>query len=136
MFTGVISTIRLPPKSSSGNSYSGEVATVSGWGLDSDSASAISSVLRFINIPVGSNTVCNLYYFGAIQSTHICASGDEGRSTCSGDSGGPLVLAATGEQIGVVSFGIALGCEIGWPHVYTRVTSYLDWIENNSDVLI
>lgn len=111
----------------------GDQATVSGWGLPSDSATSISPVLRYITIPVGSNTVCSLYYLGSIQATHICASGDGGKSTCSGDSGGPLV-ASTGEQIGVVSFGIALGCEIGWPHVYTRVTSYVSWIRENSDV--
>jgi secreted trypsin-like serine protease len=39
-------------------------------------------------------------------------------------------------QIGVTSFGISFGCEIGWPAVFTRVTEYLDWIAENSDVEI
>lgn len=35
--------------------------------------------------------------------------------------------------IGIVSYGSAT-CETGHPPVMTRVTSYLDWIENNSGV--
>ena len=50
-----------------------------------------------------------------------------------GDSGGPLNYEdpATGlySVIGIVSFGI--GCaEVGHPGVYTRVSSFLSWIEN------
>ncbi len=47
-----------------------------------------------------------------------------------GDSGGPHVMAngQRWEQIGVVSWGIGCGKE-EFPGVYTRVTSFLDWIE-------
>lgn len=36
-------------------------------------------------------------------------------------------------QIGVVSFGLGLGCELNWPSVYLRVTSFVDWIDTNTD---
>lgn len=38
---------------------------------------------------------------------------------------------ATGKWIliGVTSFGSASGCEKGYPNGFTRVRSYLDWIE-------
>jgi secreted trypsin-like serine protease len=47
-----------------------------------------------------------------------------------GDSGGPLVYQINGvyNQVGVVSFGHTSGCELDWPVVYSRVTSYLEWI--------
>jgi phage baseplate assembly protein gpV len=39
-------------------------------------------------------------------------------------------------EIGIVSFGHVSGCELGFPAVFTRVTSYLDWIEQNTDIVI
>lgn len=39
-------------------------------------------------------------------------------------------------QIGTVSFGLGLGCELGWPTVHTRITNFVDWIAANSDVVI
>lgn len=46
-----------------------------------------------------------------------------------GDSGGPLVVDS--EQIGVVSWGTP--CAKGKPDVFTRVYSYVDWIEKHVD---
>ncbi|KAJ8889049.1 hypothetical protein PR048_008543 [Dryococelus australis] len=104
-------------------------------GLDSSAGPE----LRFITQPVMSNFLCNLLFFGAVASTHVCTSGEGGRNTCSGDSGGPLVIEeADGErtQIGVVSFGLALSCQIGWPAAYTRVSSYMDWVSQVTGIPI
>ncbi|GLG93532.1 Chymotrypsin [Gryllus bimaculatus] len=126
-----IQPIRLPRRSESSQTFNKEITLASGWGKPTDSATAISPVLRYVRSPVISKLSCNLQYFGVIQDSHICTSGSGGKSTCSGDSGGPLVHEESdGEvsQLGVVSFGIAFGCEIGWPAVFTRVTSFVDWI--------
>nr|ABZ04021.1 serine protease 13 [Costelytra zealandica] len=129
-----IQILPLPTYSDVGNNFSGTSARISGWGLDSDSSTAISPVLRQVFADVISNFLCNIQFLGIIQNTHICTSGTGGRGACSGDSGGPLVVG--NRQIGIVSFGLALGCEIGWPSAFTRVTSYLDWIAANTDVTI
>lgn len=49
-----------------------------------------------------------------------------------------MIVEADGRrtQVGVFSFHFSLGCGLGWPAVYTRVTSFLDFIEANSDVRI
>ncbi|XP_065169021.1 brachyurin-like [Atheta coriaria] len=106
--------------------------SVTGWGKDSDEATSVSEVLRIISVPVMPNDKCNNFYFGIIQDTHMCTDSwagsiGTGHSTCSGDSGGPLVLEGT-TQVGIVSFGIAFGCELGYPAAFTRVSSYVDWI--------
>jgi trypsin len=56
-------------------------------------------------------------------------------------SGGPLVLTSTNEIVGITSFGadakngIALpfnDCESAAPSVFTRVSSYIDWIHEKT----
>jgi secreted trypsin-like serine protease len=53
-----------------------------------------------------------------------------------GDSGGPLVILIDGvyNQVGIVSFGADKGCELELPAAFTRVTSYLSWIESNTGI--
>lgn len=56
-----------------------------------------------------------------------------------GDSGGPFTVPDNLSRpviIGLTSFGISLGCELGYPSVFTRITSYLDWISLASGIEI
>ncbi|ENN76994.1 brachyurin [Dendroctonus ponderosae] len=119
----------IPLASNPSESYLGKEAVVSGWGLQGDDHSAISPVLREVKSTIISNLACRMAYMGQVQRHHICLSGEERRSTCRGDSGGPLVV--DGEQVGVVSFGTSAGCEVGWPPAFARVTTYIDWINQN-----
>ncbi|HEX2449060.1 MAG TPA: trypsin-like serine protease [Methyloceanibacter sp.] len=61
---------------------------------------------------------------------NICAAGKGRRAdSCQGDSGGPLVAKVQDKfvQVGVVSWGHS--CADGvFPGVYTKVSSYTDWI--------
>lgn len=63
-----------------------------------------------------------------IKSRVVCTFDARNSGICYGDSGGPLVLRSTGEQIGIVSFG--LPCARGLPDVYARVSEYVDWIKS------
>ncbi|KAI4469002.1 chymotrypsin-related [Holotrichia oblita] len=129
-----IQTVNLPRRSQIFDSFNGRRARISGWGLDSDFSDSVSRVLREVDVGVIGNFLCNIYYFGGIRRTNICTSGAGTRGSCSGDSGGPLMIDNI--QVGIVSFGIGLGCELRWPSAFTRVTSYLDWIEMNTNVNI
>jgi len=56
-----------------------------------------------------------------------------------GDSGGPLVYRlddGTYIQVGIVSFGAAAGCELGYPTAFTRVSSFVSWISENTGIII
>ncbi|XP_044735540.1 brachyurin-like [Chrysoperla carnea] len=133
-----VQPMRLPGRSLADVPLVSYPATVSGWGKDSDKTNEVSPVLRFVNSKIMSNTKCAIFLLGAIKDSHICISGKGGKGSCNGDSGGPLVVNVNGEdtQVGIVSFGISLGCEAGFPTAYTRITSHLDFIADNSDVEI
>ncbi|CAG0886147.1 unnamed protein product [Cyprideis torosa] len=101
-----------------------------------------SDVLREVQLTVISNSVCEgifkRFKDASITEQHLCAY-QEGKDTCQGDSGGGLFLPIVDPEdpgrlefqvIGVVSFGFRCGVS-GFPGVYTRVTEYLDWIEQH-----
>ncbi|XP_017775144.1 PREDICTED: transmembrane protease serine 9-like [Nicrophorus vespilloides] len=131
-----VQLVKLPTRAQAEQTFAEENSIASGWGKDSDKATSVSPVLRSVQVPVLDNNTCNKSFFGMIHASHICTKSEGGKSTCSGDSGGPLVLAEDNTQIGLVSFGVSFGCEIGWPAAYTRITYFLDWIEEHSDVKI
>lgn len=83
------------------------------------------------------NAECQFVYGSSVRSSNICIDTTGGKSTCSGDSGGPLVIHDDSEgliQIGLTSFGKSSGCTNGIPAVFTRLTSYLEWIYGISGV--
>ncbi|XP_055843050.1 chymotrypsin BI-like [Episyrphus balteatus] len=131
-----IQPAKLPKMNGKYSNYAGSKAIASGWGKITDSATSATDKLRWIEVPVMTNSACSPYFGGSVKDTHVCISTKGAKSTCNGDSGGPLVLAdGSNTVIGATSFGIALGCEKGWPGVFTRVTSYLDWIQKKSGVV-
>jgi len=71
-----------------------------------------------------------------IGDTEICATGPRGgKDSCFGDSGGPLVVPSGADsyvQVGIVSWGPQCGNPL-FPGVYTRVSSFSDWIDGTMD---
>merc|ERR1719244_2489162 len=72
--------------------------------------------------------------------TNVCARGEAedgtGVGICLGDSGGPLFVNNNGKAllVGVSSYVIGCAPSTGEPGVYVRVSSYLDFImENTAD---
>ena len=56
-----------------------------------------------------------------------------------GDSGGPLVIKeADGlfTQIGLTSFGSRKGCTVGKPVVFTRVASFLSYVQRITNLAV
>ncbi|XP_066144714.1 uncharacterized protein [Euwallacea fornicatus] len=116
--------------------FVGYEGTVTGWGITSDSQKAITDILRYESNPILSNDACksvDVNYDGVIQDTHLCLSGEDNKSICEGDSGGPLT--AGNVQVGITSFNYQ-SCEAGKPSVFTRISEFTQWIQDNSDVVI
>jgi len=121
-------------------SYEYSKCIVSGWGLTYDADHNVAQILQYTALNVTDNRYCNKRYKtffqqdSSITDKLICSTSnrdDKLRDSCNGDSGGPLVVKDTQSGlfhlIGVVSWGMSK-CADGYPGVYSRVTSFQDWI--------
>ena len=108
-----------------------EEGIVAGWGHTSEGGVS-SNLLREVSLPVLSHAACLPFYQSSLRpEANVCAGGarNGGRDACQGDSGGPLFVARENIWVlaGIVSYGE--GCaRPGIPGVYTRVSSYTDWV--------
>lgn len=97
--------------------------------------------LRFLLAEVITNTECsNRWYQKPIGDDKICTFNGIEHGFCNGDSGGPLTASSwLGPYlVGVVSYRSRMGCGVGYPDVYTRVSSFSKWINDivgNPDLL-
>lgn len=100
-----------------------------------------SNVLQKVNLTVVSNSQCSRYWPrsselpSSILNTQLCAADiNKVMDTCQGDSGGPIIVYDNIKGIkvpyiiGITSFGTS--CASGIPAIYTRISSYLSWIES------
>ncbi|MFD9961991.1 serine protease [Amycolatopsis sp. NPDC058986] len=106
----------------------GSQVTLSGWGLTSFPGT-IPNALQTLTMHVLGHSACvqqnptDL----PISAGNLCTISPKGKGACKGDSGGPLV--AGGKQVGVVSWGVP--CAKGYPDVFTSVSAYAKWIQQN-----
>lgn len=100
-------------------------------------------MLQYVKLPVVDRAPCADSYarFSAnsrepiiITDNQLCVQGTSNHDACQGDSGGPLMREDKSGRyilIGLVSFGPRTCGISSFPGVYTRVTSYIDWITRN-----
>lgn len=110
--------------------------TIMGWGNASNFGTVRTDQMLQAAVPVVPLPTCRAASFrGAAElSDAVLCAGDlqqGGIDSCQGDSGGPAVVFLTPRLpslVGIISWGD--GCALaGKPGVYTRVSSYADWIE-------
>lgn len=110
----------------------GKKGIVTGWGVTE--SGSYSGILLKVTIPILCLDKCIEVFGGTlaiIRGTNICAGVLEGgKDSCMGDSGGPMVDEDTNELIALVSWGLQECALPGYPAVYTRLTSYLKWINH------
>ncbi|KAM6174110.1 chymotrypsin-like elastase family member 3B [Erethizon dorsatum] len=113
---------------------------ISGWGrLYTDGP--LPDKLQQALLPVVDYEHCSRWdWWGfSVRRTMVCAGGDI-QSGCNGDSGGPLncpTEEGNWQVHGVTSFVSSLGCNtLKKPTVFTRVSAFIDWIEETVCALI
>lgn len=116
----------------------GEELVAVGWGateLARQSAVKLAVGLNGVDINTCQTRLGSLNI--RVAETQLCAGGEQGKDSCNGDSGGPLMAHHKDNQgqaywylAGLTSFGLDKCGTKGFPGVYTRLTSYVDWIES------
>lgn len=155
-----VQPVALPRRSDIGKTFVNWMATTAGWGQTGNRDNEIipNERLHFVMDVVKSNFVCGLSH-SFIRDTHMCTATDEGGpcevsyrfcimtgtkysqvTLFQGDQGGPVTAREAGRifLIGIHSFHYTglRGCDRGRTAVHTRVTEYLDWIEENSGIIV
>ncbi|XP_066953875.1 brachyurin-like isoform X2 [Macrobrachium rosenbergii] len=119
------------------NKYDNVEVIVCGWGdTKAGNKNSHSPVLLHTVTTTMANPSCNKVFFPfkIVRDDQICLqnSGKGQGLFCHGDSGGPLMYqhGTHVDQIAIVSH-MNTECIGGYPTIFTRVTSYLDWIRSH-----
>ena len=133
-FSRSIQPVQLAGTNEIGTSFANKNGIVIGWGKDGPTG--VGTIrLKYATLPIISNYDCGTFW--DVTDRHVCTAAGYGRDACQGDSGGPLIIYELGVplQIGIVSYGDA-DCPSSKPGVFSRITGYIDWIEEVTQLIL
>lgn len=113
---------------------------LSGYGKHEQSSPFFSERLKEAHVRLYPSSRCTSQnLFNKTVTDNMLCAGDtrsggnqDLHDACQGDSGGPLVCMINKHMtlVGIISWGIGCG-QKDVPGVYTKVTNYIDWIQDN-----
>merc|ERR1712154_213624 len=138
-----VSPVCLPSPDSE-DLETGQSLTVAGWGTLQENSRTRPDTLHQVKVEYSEQDQCAEAYRRLtgqdIGDGLLCAGHPQGgRDACRGDSGGALLqqdpITLTWTAVGLVSSGHGCGRR-DFPGLYTRLASYLDWIEEVSQQVL
>lgn len=137
-FTASVKAIKLPTRSQASTTYLNSLMIVSGFGLTT--ANQVSTTLQYASVIGISTAECRSVFGSLVTSSILCTRGypNMNKGSCSGDSGGPLIFDGSSNStvVGIVSFGAAMSCTMGYPQGFTRVGPYLNYISSVTGITL
>ncbi|XP_062557098.1 CLIP domain-containing serine protease B9 [Armigeres subalbatus] len=146
----ILSPLCLPMDqySSYGRNLTGKTGIIAGWGSTSNRSNSPSPTLQWLRLPIVDTAQCATSYARysvnsrnpiIVSGSQMCVQGQENMDACQGDSGGPLMNEAISSRdrfvlLGLVSFGPRTCGVSNFPGVYTRISSYIDWIQRQVEL--
>lgn len=135
-FSSKVQAVKLPNAAGFYNTYLGDEVITFGWCHLSDSSGIVAMNLPYIQMSVIPNSQCRKYYSLSVSSSIICIAFHGATSSCITDLGSPAVLKTTKTQIGLTTFRFRTVDEKNTPAVFTSVSYYLHWIQQNSHISV
>ncbi|XP_012348246.1 chymotrypsin-like protease CTRL-1 [Apis florea] len=131
-FGNSIRPIQLAGNRYADETFADKTGMVIGWGKDGPIGTGTKR-LKYTDVPIISNYECSMFW--PVTESHVCTSAAYDQDACQGDSGGPLIVMKNRKpvQIGIVSYGDG-NCPSSKPGVFTRVSSFVDWIEEVTNI--
>jgi len=118
-----------------GDDFEGQTCVLTGWGRYDRTTNDLSDRLQQLETRCISRELCQQgfkSYGWKVQDSHICFK-QAGATACHGDSGGPAICKKDGEwTLAGVTSGGSPYCNKGMPNIYTRISAFRDWIEEQS----
>ncbi|XP_011816037.1 PREDICTED: tissue-type plasminogen activator isoform X3 [Colobus angolensis palliatus] len=137
--SSVVRTVCLPPADLQLPDWT--ECELSGYGKHEALSPFYSERLKEAHVRLYPSSRCTSQYLlnRTVTDNMLCAGDTRSggpqanlHDACQGDSGGPLVCLNGGRMtlVGIISWGLGCGRK-DVPGVYTKVTNYLDWIQDN-----
>ncbi|KAK4328131.1 hypothetical protein Pmani_001452 [Petrolisthes manimaculis] len=110
--------------------YEKRYGTASGWRITKENGPQAEVLQQTMLMILDSN--CS-GYSTQVTENQLCVL-PAFEDTCHGDSGGPLVVFEGSHYtlVGITSFSFGKCNDINYPTVFTRVSKFLQWIEDNT----
>ena len=114
---------------------------ISGWGQQTmdQNQTEVKDILQWAKVSTVKHLFCKAAYWKKLNDHQLCAGNtdSEHKNSCLGDSGGPLTCESRGKVllVGIDSYGYKYDCASYFqiPDVFTKVSSFSEWIEENMD---
>ncbi|RWS26971.1 Proclotting enzyme-like protein [Leptotrombidium deliense] len=102
-----------------------------GWGQLQPDSDEMAQKLQEIYLPEVPREKCGKIWEQDLGDNRLCV-GEEMKNVCKGDDGGPLMYSVNSiwHQVGITSFSGPI-CGDKYPGVFTRVSYYIDWIQEH-----
>uniref|UniRef100_A0A3B3SK81 Peptidase S1 domain-containing protein n=1 Tax=Paramormyrops kingsleyae TaxID=1676925 RepID=A0A3B3SK81_9TELE len=117
-----VKNINLPSEGENISSHT--QCLIPGWGRRKPGGVA-EKILREVSVSIKTDKECKKWWQKYYQPKRMLCTFDSKKGICQGDSGGPLVCKDTAYGIAALT---APNCNLSYPSIYTKVSSFIAWI--------
>ncbi|XP_066563712.1 uncharacterized protein LOC136751861 [Amia ocellicauda] len=100
--------------------------STAGWGMKGSNGK-VQSVLQVVTLTVEEDKLCKRVWKIYYNKRMMCTSSKWKTGICQGDSGGPLICNTKAQ--GVVAFSGQKCDDPSYPHVFTKIPTFVKWIK-------